>query len=331
MTTTTNVPSLALRSMTLPEAYEAFCELDDAWALHPDDASRRTTDLAWAALTQAGHDTGNTNVHALVTKAPMVLRELTDGKAIGDTVQDGVAEILHLHRNTLAAVTAAAAASIRADPRPCLARLGASVHARTSGGLNRHRPLVTDEIVLLRTDTALRCATGAPRYQRAAATVALVDAGLLASETGLVTGTDLMNAQDGIPDTVLAQGNADVEMRFITLDAHHGRILRPLLLEATPCGSITYYPQEEKPKPRSKSTACSASRTMARALERVGLGHGDVGPASPRRWRVRRKWMTDGPTAACDLAGADVLTTARIADATILEHAPEDEEYESSF
>ena len=262
----------------------------------------------WNEITQAAADLGILNAGALLTKLPAVLAHLTDQEKLIPYPDLAIRDQLHLYRNTAITVILAAAALFGADTRPVLARIP-ELKQRTQ---SRDRPLTDDEITLLRVLAAIRIADLST--SQAATVFALCDAGLTPTETTQVIGADI----DDSPECPLVQAaghQQGLSARLLPLEGFHTAILAERMSQdpaRRPRDTLSYCPRTNKPG--SAAAAASVSGIMSRFMDAVQINGVDVSPASPRAWRIRHTWFTEGPEAAMQISGRDLDTTVRIAD-----------------
>lgn len=321
MTHSSTNTSITLDTINLHEALAAFSALDHLWGIVPTSAAADVTD-AWNLLTRAAHAQGLRTLRKLLSRPAAALRELvgTDGALAKVTDTDARATI-HTHRNILTAVAIASAASISAEIEPVLADCRIALHARTNAD---NRPLATDEIILLRTYTALLATRTAGQCKRSAGTLALTQNGLLISETGKVSASDFLDIDDdGRPSAVLAPGDRNADPRFVELDRFTRNVLRGLITPNAP-GPLLYRARVNARSTRESMkvvdmAAISASGIINRTLIDTGLKHADVQPSSLRRWRIAETWHNEGDKRAKELAGTSAATTLRLAGVRIRE------------
>ncbi|NKY38152.1 hypothetical protein [Cellulomonas septica] len=311
-----NPPALSpTLHMSSADARLAFDHLDTSWGLMPDHRARDEFEIAWDRLTTVARAHGITDLYGLLKDLALVLRAIAvPTSAIEDTTDEVALASIHLHRNVAVAIGAAAAASIGAEPSAVYALpANVKIAARTADPRKQGRPAEIDEVVLLRTYTALGATNTSGRTRRAAATVAMTDAGCMLRETTQITDDSLLDVVEGMASAVLANGhNNGVESRFITLDDFHARVLQTVLLDARPGRPLLY--EARKPNADTYAGGSSADGVLKRALTAVGLGHTDIEASALRRWRIKTTWHTHGPDAAAAIAGTDVARAARLAD-----------------
>lgn len=263
---------------------------------------------AWNEITRAATDLGILNAGALLTKLNDVLARLTGQSRLILNPDLATCDQLHLYRNTAITVILAAAAMFGADTRPVLARIP-ELKQRTQ---SRDRPLTDDEITLLRVLAAIRIADLAT--SQGATVFALCDAGLTPTETTQVIGADI----DDSPECPLVQAaghHRGLSARLLPLERFHTAILAERMSQGParrPRDTLTYCPRTNKPG--SDAAAASVSGIMSRFMDAVQINQVDVSPASPRAWRIRHTWVTEGPEAATEKSGRDLDATLRIAD-----------------
>ena len=310
----------ALTGLDLSEARTDFDRLNERFKLIPT-THQAAFNSTWVKILAVAATTGIHDLYDLVARQRPILRDLTGLTNTDKLAQYHCAERaeeLHLYRNTIVAITAAAAANFAADVSAVYAHSVKSLKART---VSAHRPLTDDEIVLLRTAAAIvvsRTPTNQP-----AGVYAQLDIGLTVKETTESTIADLDDPT--WPTMIVGLGNRNgLAGRILPLDHFGSTVLAGSSIAAASHGKqsalLTYKPRTNQPG--SFAAATSASGVINRFMSEVGLAHTDVTPGSINRWRIRHTWLTDSPHAAEQLSGRDSHTTARLAGMEPISDAP---------
>lgn len=291
----------ALGSMSITAAIAEFRLLDERVGLIPATA-QHDLHAALETIQQTATRLGIVRADQLVTDHKSLLSTLTGVAAITQFHDSATAEPLHLFRNLLLAIAAAATGTFNGDPRGLYQRMTA-LRARTH---SHRRPLTDDEIVLLRTMVHLeggaRTAKG-PKVRPAI--YALVESGMTPGETTHFSLGDITGDHENV-DMVLAAGNGHIEARFLPVDTFNALVLSQLTQFAHETGTarnttLTYTGRVNVPG--SVQATASSQRILDRLLDQAGVANTDTTATSIRLWRLEKAYRAQGDAYAQELAG----------------------------
>ena len=296
--------SPTLQTIPLSEALECFTELDDQFGVVPTAAKQRVAEDIAKILTTADQ-LGITSLAQLIAHQRELLLALTGVKHLTWAHPTQTAEPLHVYRNLVVAISAAAAAlnapiDESARAADAVFALAPQLAARTTWVL---RPFADDEILLLRVYAALTsrhspCAESANAY-------ALVDAGMTPTNATAIDASSLDDPEH--PTYVIAPGNRNgVQSRLLLLDQFNQRVIGRRLQPARDAGQPHQGPLAYTPRtniPGSNAAGVSAHRILARVIRAVGLTNVDVKASSIHLWRINTIYLHKGIEAAAQAHG----------------------------
>lgn len=288
----------ALGSMSITEAIAEFLRLDERVGLI-QTATKSDVLEALEGLRHTTQRAGIGRADQLVTDHKSLLSTLTGVAAITQIHNSATAEPLHLFRNLMLAVAAAATGSFSGDPRGLYQRM-TRLQARTHG---HRRPLTDDEVVLLRTMVHLEGSAKAKSVRPAI--YALIESGMTPGETTHFSLGDIGGDHENL-EMVLAAGNGHIVPRFLPVDAFNASVLGRFTQVARDAGAatnttLTYTGRVNVPG--SVQATASSQRIIDRLLDQAGLANTDTTATSIRLWRLVTAYRAYGDTFAQELAG----------------------------